>query len=827
MSMVFPQINWYSDITLICQQHILINHQPLAALSVVKPPSLSSTVGGDSITNYVAKNLNALHRARQAFIQQESCERLRRALCRKTRTYSNQVYNNGDSVYYHRNNAIQWHGPAKVLGRDGQQYLLKHGGIYIRVHPCRMQHVNNADGTTTKPDQINDVTEQSKRKLTEPVVESDDSSDDESTVKRAITPPLTPQSLPPDSPVVAADNLVPWNDTSNDDSNNDSNNDDTNNDDPTNVDSTNDDTTNGDTTIVNTKQDLPGKSSSILYRHKDKTAWQRGIVLGRAGKTTGGNWHFLNMKGDDDASSCVSFKDTEWKLVDPPAEEVYYGVASDGVRFDGPKSDELQKWKDMEAFEEVSDTGQPRISCRWVCTEKMKGSTPSLKARLVARGFEENTSQLHTDSPTCHKESLRLLLCILSAKSWRLHSLDIKSAFLQGSPIERELYLQPPKYANTDKVWKLKKCPYGLVDAGRNWYFRVRSELLDIGAHQSRLDQASFCWFDNGILCGIMIVHVDDFLYGGTPNFHSSVVNRIKQIFTVGLEESVGMKYLGLLIQETSDGIVLSAGDYSTTVKEFDTSIIGYQKDRPLLAAEITNLKQLSGQLNWVTTQCRPDLAFENCIVGNSIKNATVRDLFFANKAVRKLNANQLHLHFPKGFDLKSCAIIVFCDASFANLPDRGSQGGHIIFLVDKAGLYCPLSWQSRRIRRVVNSTLAAECLAAVAAVEASVLLSATVKEFLYHATTETPQLAISVLCDNKSLVDAVHSSTTVENKRLQIDISVLRDMIHRKEISEFRWVPTQLQVANPLTKIGCSLQYLVDILNHRKRFSVSSGAFE
>ena len=92
---------------------------------------------GVPISEYVVKNLQALHASRQSFIKQESCERLRRALARKTRNVTHFLQN--DSVYYKRNNSNQWHGPARVLGKDSHQYLLKHGGIYVRVHPCRMQ----------------------------------------------------------------------------------------------------------------------------------------------------------------------------------------------------------------------------------------------------------------------------------------------------------------------------------------------------------------------------------------------------------------------------------------------------------------------------------------------------------------------------------------------------------------------------------------------------------------------------------------------------------------------------------------------------------------
>ena len=43
----------------------------------------------------------------------------------------------GDQLFYKRNDSKCWKGPGKVLGHDGQQVLIKHGGIYVRVHPCR------------------------------------------------------------------------------------------------------------------------------------------------------------------------------------------------------------------------------------------------------------------------------------------------------------------------------------------------------------------------------------------------------------------------------------------------------------------------------------------------------------------------------------------------------------------------------------------------------------------------------------------------------------------------------------------------------------------
>ena len=100
---------------------------------------------------YVAQTLNAMHVARKTFIEQESAERLRRALNRKTRTYVNVEFYLGDNVFYWRNDRAECHGPAKVIGKDSKQLLLKHGGSYIRVHPCRVQHVNGKFGYEVIP----------------------------------------------------------------------------------------------------------------------------------------------------------------------------------------------------------------------------------------------------------------------------------------------------------------------------------------------------------------------------------------------------------------------------------------------------------------------------------------------------------------------------------------------------------------------------------------------------------------------------------------------------------------------------------------------------
>ena len=97
--------------------------------------------------------LDALHKARKAFIQMESSDRIRRALSHNIRTSSEVNYVSGDSVYFKRPNEGSWHGPGRVLGQDGQQILIKNGSYCVRVHKCNVRLVRgNGNIATTSID---------------------------------------------------------------------------------------------------------------------------------------------------------------------------------------------------------------------------------------------------------------------------------------------------------------------------------------------------------------------------------------------------------------------------------------------------------------------------------------------------------------------------------------------------------------------------------------------------------------------------------------------------------------------------------------------------
>ena len=98
--------------------------------------------------------------------------------------------------------------------------------------------------------------------------------------------------------------------------------------------------------------------------------------------------------------------------------------------------------------------------------------------------------------------------------------MDIKAAFLQGRDITRNVYVKPPLEANCDKntLWKLNKSVYGLKDASREWYLTIKTLLMNQGCKQLLTDPSAFCYYENDVLSGVFLMHVDDFFYGEVQN---------------------------------------------------------------------------------------------------------------------------------------------------------------------------------------------------------------------------------------------------------------------------------------------------------------------
>ena len=186
---------------------------------------------------------------------------------------------------------------------------------------------------------------------------------------------------------------------------------------------------------------------------------------------------------------------------------------------------------------------------------------------------------------------------------------------------------------------------------------------------------------------------------------------------------------------------------------------------------------------------------------------------------MKKLKSIDLTLRFVPFESMDNLCILCYGDSSFANLPSGSSQGDVVVLLVDKDGCVNLLSWQSKKLKRVCTSTLSAETLACIDAVNYGFLF----RELLIEIFRST-NVKIRVLTDNKALAQTM--LTVVDDKRLRIDIASLRETIQNDFVEGVFWIPSQFNSANPLTKQGASNSYLIDVLSHKLKFDYTNNNF-
>ena len=569
------------------------------------------------------------------------------------------------------------------------------------------------------------------------------------------------------------------------------------------------------------KRKLPKMKTHVEFlplhtKGDEENQWRRVYIHSRGGKATGKYANSLNIQLDGEGDiTCVDWNElaADWKEKESVGLRFSNGVEEVLVtskiklhdqKVIAAKISELQKFKDNNVYSEVPDEGQETITVKWVITEKEGGN---VKSRLVARGVEEQTDHIRKDSPTCSRDTLRILFSLVAGKGWRIQHIDVQAAFLQGRRIMRDIYIRPPFEAESDKLWKLNKCMYGLVDAPRMWYTELCNSLVELGMKVCTYNESFLYWHHKGELCGIMAIHVDDLLNSGSDEFNQIVMQQLKAKYKISKEVDSEFLYTGLHIKQKGDCIELSQNNY---IDEFKNVCIdrerSYDNKLAINDMEYKELRSICGQLMWVSTQTRPDMAYYTCVASNSTKSGTLSDLKLVNKAINYLQKNRLTLKYSK-LDFSNVSLVAFCDAAYGNLKDGSSQGAYIIFLVSKDGKCCPLTWMSKKIKQIVKSSLAGECWSMIEAIETCELM-----EIMLRVITNSEKIPIICVTDCRSLFSELHTSNTIEDKGLRIPIGGLR---HKLKDEEFiiKWIEKDKQLADSLTKAGASSKLLREIL--------------
>lgn len=470
---------------------------------------------------------------------------------------------------------------------------------------------------------------------------------------------------------------------------------------------------------------------------------------------------------------------------------------------------EIKSLNDNDVWDIVPlPSGKRAVGSKWVYKIKRgaDGSVERYKARLVAQGFTQQRGADYdeTFSPVVRMESLRVLIALSVQFGFKLHHIDVTTAFLNGD-LDEEVYMKQPKgftvEGGGDLVCRLKKSIYGLKQSSRCWNGTLNACLKDMGFTQSTSDPCIY--MDTGGDGFCIGVYVDDLvLCGRSDERIREVKNILSQRFDI---KDLGIlhHFLGVTVEKNEEKKQIWIGQPTYTrnllaklgmqeCKSVGTPVdVNSKLVKAVEAEEAVEQQQFQsaiGSLMYLSVCTRPDIAYAVCNLAKHTSKPTSVHWTALKRVLRYLQGTVDYgiLYQDSG----EC--IGFSDADWAgDISDRKSTSGYLFMISGGA-----VTWRSKKQACVALSTAEAEYIALSSAAQESV--------WLRRLTTELgspPQGPTIVFEDNQSAM-AMCRNPQFHGRSKHIDIKhhFVREQVASNNI-ELVYCPTKEMTADMFTK--------------------------
>ena len=602
------------------------------------------------------------------------------------------------------------------------------------------------------------------------------------------------------------------------------------------------------TPVINTPTPVTTTTPSVPSNPTQAVA----PVVTRAGRTVKPNQRYQDVhtafvtsvraanKGRDDFT--LALEDDESDELSESAEHHGQEPRSLKQALNGPDAErwmaaietELQTLVDLGAWaaQERVDVppGARVIPCMFVFKMKRdeEGRVTKYKARLTAKGNHQRPGIDFGDvsAPTVHADTLRTMLSVAAATGMSLHHIDIKAAYLQGDLGDDEIFIHPPPFLGTvqpeigkSQVLKLQRPLYGAMQAGHKWYSTLKDFLVaDLGFGTYPGEPCLF--MTDGLL---VCLYVDDIPYAAATEeratwFKSQLFGRFQGTYLGPLRWCLGIRIdVGTGAGQRTNTVSLSQEAYANTILKtwgmadaFGSNIPIRRElfapgvEDPCGETEQGHYRRLVGELNYLATWTRPDLAVAVSKLAQRLGRATKNDLLAAKDVLRYLRDTK-HYGISYGGEVVCDNVLVgYADAAFA-VKDQGrhSTTGYVFYV--NGG---PVCWATKRQDQKpppvehdgalpASSTCEAEVIACSAATKACVFLRNLLRAIGHEQRGPT-----TIYEDNQA---AMHYATNITVSRAMRHLEIA-DMLVREAVANklvhLEFCPGKHNVADGLTKL-------------------------
>jgi hypothetical protein len=454
------------------------------------------------------------------------------------------------------------------------------------------------------------------------------------------------------------------------------------------------------------------------------------------------------------------------------------------------------------------------------------------KARLTGRGDQMVEGLEFTESycPVAGWLGIRLFMALTVLMKLTPLQLDCDLAYI-NAPLEERVYMNPPKGRELPpgKVWRLKKSLYGLKQSGRNWNKLLDSVLqgANFKFHNLQEDACLYVRVIDGVTT-IMFIYVDD-IYIAASNqqtldefskflgerFKIKILGVPNQLLGVSVQWGEDFSSVHLSIPKLIDTLLhdFDKDNIQTKSTPMRSNLKLYKDDRPKIeemneatAAMQKKYRTLVGTFIFISSTCRPDIAYATMILCRSMSNPGWKHWEAAMHLLAYLKGTK-----RRGIQYRFNANLIpflFADADDGSDETRKTIVG---FLAIIAG--GPIMWKSALTTSYSFSTCESE-IRSVNATSETVKLAVQLKK-LYAELSEKGVLNISnielfriyiahpieIMEDNKAVILWSEAKTgTAKLKHLERNLYWIREKVRDNTIKLIH-CKTEDQIADAFTK--------------------------